>query len=89
MGWPYFSWSAGYDTDKRGKIMEKIYTSKNKTEICLLLKQNSIDYFTTENTQGNPDLPNIDVEFFNKMFNSQYNDQRLQIFETSENCRNI
>jgi hypothetical protein len=86
MGWPYFAWSAGYDTDKRGKVMEKIYTSNSKTEVCTFLKQNSIDYFMTENTKGNPDFPDINFVFFDENFKSEYKDRGVTIFRTSVNC---
>jgi len=47
-GWPYFSWSMGYDTDKRGKLVEKIFQENNKSEACKLLLENSISYIETK-----------------------------------------
>lgn len=88
MGWPYFAWSAGYDTNKRGKIMENIYTSKDKHEICEALVKNNIDYFTTEDTSSNRDMPLIDLQFFESNFKSLYKDlvQGINIFDVHENC---
>ena len=86
MGWPYFSWSAGYDTDKRGKTMEKIYTSQDKLEICTLLRENDLDYFTVQDTSGDPDYPDIDIEFFQREFTSFYKNGDFVIFQTSQNC---
>ena len=86
MGWPYFAWSAGYDTDKSGKTMEKIYTSRERGEICKLLKENDLDYFTVEDTSRDPNYPDIDVGFFEREFKSIYKDKTLEIFNTSQNC---
>ena len=87
MGWPYFSWSAGYDTDKRGKIMEIIYASNDKNMICELLYKNSIDYFTTENTSNNNDFPDIDLSFFESNFDSIYSQGDFSIYSSQDNCQ--
>ena len=66
--------------------MEKIYTSHEKDAICKLLKENNLDYFTVEDTGGDPDYPNIDVGFFGREFKSVYKDKTLEMFNTSQNC---
>ena len=69
--------------------MEKIYTSRDKQEICMLLKENGLDYFTVEDIHENPDYPDIDVGFFESKFKPSYKDERLLIFQTSPNCKAI
>jgi hypothetical protein len=87
MGWPYFAWSAGYDTDKRGKMMEKIFTSEDRVEICTLLKQNSIDYVTVQDTTNNHDFPEINLAFFEENFTSLFSDGKdFKIYQVSQNC---
>jgi hypothetical protein len=90
LGWPYFSWSAGYDTDKRGKLFHQIYTENDRETFCSLLKDNNIEYFTVEETIDNPDLPTINVGFFLDNFESAYSEQKnnFYIFETITNCEN-
>ncbi len=87
MGWPYFSWSAGYDTDKRGKLMTKIYGSKSKTEVCNLLKENNVDYFTIQDTAWDRDFPLIDLPFFNKNFTVEFSDSVSSLIDVSKNCK--
>lgn len=48
LGWPYFAWSAGLDTDNRGKVVREIYTGKDKKLICYMLSQNNIQYVLLE-----------------------------------------
>ena len=90
LGWPYFAWSTGYDTEKRGKIMKLVYENKDKKRICELLIDNKIDYFTTENTKGDKNLPQIDLEFFQTNFQPDYKNLQndFQIYEVKINCQN-
>lgn len=43
-GWPYYAWSAGYDTDTRGKIVKQIFEAENADKLRQLLKQEKIAY---------------------------------------------
>src|SRR3989344_1682938 len=86
MGWPYFPWSAGYNTDIRGKLMTRIYESKSKAEICGLLVQNNVDYFTIQDTSSDRDFPEIDLDFFNNNFTSDYSDPKMAIINVYRNC---
>lgn len=74
LGWPYFAWSAGYDTNSRYKILKEVYSSNDKKLFCEFLNNNSIDYFTVENTFGDSDLPEVDLDYFIKNFEFVYED---------------
>lgn len=47
-GWPYYAWSAGYDTDDRAEKATAIYTSYQKEEVRKLVKNEGIDYIIYE-----------------------------------------
>lgn len=87
-GWPYFSWSAGYDLNQRGPIYKEIYENQDKTKTCQMLKENKIDFFTAEDVRGNPDLPAINLDFFQKNFIPSYTNpvSGFQIYKTKINC---
>lgn len=57
LGWPYFSWSAGYDTDGRWALQKQIYASTTKQSLCPLLWQNNIQYFTLDDHVPDQDEP--------------------------------
>jgi hypothetical protein len=59
LGWPYFSWSQGYDTYGRGTIRNLILTISNKKAACGLLRQNKIDYIEISPIVPNADNPSI------------------------------
>ncbi len=87
-GWPYFTWSLGYPMNQRGDIFRKIYETRSKGKICQLLIENQIDYFTVEDTLGDPNLPNIDINYFKNNFKAAYSSpkQEFFIYETKTNC---
>lgn len=48
MGWPYYAWSAGYDTYYRAAQAKTIYSTINKEELKKLVKQEKITYILYE-----------------------------------------
>jgi hypothetical protein len=57
LGWPYFSWSQGYDTNQRGTIRNAILTADSKAYACSLLNHNKIDFIESMPIALNPDNP--------------------------------
>lgn len=47
-GWPYYAWSAGYNTDKRETIANEIYAEKNPKKLKILLKKEHIKYIVVD-----------------------------------------
>ena len=43
-GWPYYAWSAGYDTYYRASVAVLIYTTPYAEEVKSLTEQEGIDY---------------------------------------------
>jgi hypothetical protein len=87
VGWPYFAWSAGYDTNERGKLLHEFYSSSDRGYICTFLRNQNISYFTVEDTRGNRDFPEIDLNFFENNFKSVFMDGNFSIYETKTNCQ--
>ena len=48
-GWPYYAWSAGYDTYSRSVWQERIYTTSDPSEVVYLCEQEGITYIVYEN----------------------------------------
>ena len=48
MGWPYYAWSAGYDTYGRAEKAKTIYSSTDKEQIKELVKEEKITYILYE-----------------------------------------
>ncbi|MFC1626883.1 hypothetical protein ACFL1P_01630 [Patescibacteria group bacterium] len=88
LGWPYFAWSAGHNTETRMEDMRIIYEVKNTETMCQMLRQYNIDYITVEPTNGNPDLPDIDILYFSRTYTPIFtNDStQLTIYSTNNIC---
>lgn len=89
LGWPYFSWSQGYDTNRRFSAMSNLLGSSNKNDLCKLLSNNRIDYIELSRKNFNdPNLPKIsntiDKEFI-PIFNDNVNS--YSIYKVATNCK--
>lgn len=88
MGWPYFAWSQGYNTDKRGQIMKTILGSATEQTACKLLIKDRIDY--VEIKIQNPPDPNIPPisNIFRDEFKKSYENanDNYSIYKVLDNC---
>ncbi len=91
LGWAYFPWSAGYDTEKRSRVMRQIYESDNEKVFCPLLRRYAITYITVEDTKDDPNLPAIDVSYFVSNFSAVYQNssRNYYIFTATSLCANV
>lgn len=48
LGWPYFAWSAGYDTNTRLTQMQRMYESEDPMVVCKLFTTYHISYVTID-----------------------------------------
>ena len=48
LGWPYYAWSAGYDTYGRAENAKEIYTSRDQERVKSLVQQERITYILFE-----------------------------------------
>lgn len=86
-GWPYFTWSAGYDTDKRLKLIKQIYEGESADSVCSLLEKEGIDYVET---QPSPDREEflINYQLFENKFILLYNNPTtgLRFYDVKNSC---
>lgn len=47
-GWPYYAWSAGYDTGYRGEQARLMYSSNDPKELMRLVKDNNIRFVVVD-----------------------------------------
>ncbi|MDD5936070.1 MAG: hypothetical protein PUC65_11015 [Clostridiales bacterium] len=48
LGWPYYAWSAGYDTDLRAALVKEMFEASTKDELTSLIEQNNIRYIIVD-----------------------------------------
>ncbi len=88
LGWPYFAWSGGYDTNTRMKEMNAIYESHDPAVFCPLLTKHHISYITVEDTKADPNLPRIDTTYFAVLAKPAFTDSTnsLSVYKTTDLC---
>jgi hypothetical protein len=81
-GWPYYAWSAGYDTDRRAQIAEEIYTCEDPQRVQELVEEEGINYILFEEGMTyEEDVCREDTiaELYSLVYTSE--DGRIRIYE--------
>lgn len=89
LGWPYFAWSAGSDTGKRGEVTKLIYFGNDKSVVCKLLYENKIDYVVIEEGSDNPTYSQNKLFFdnnFEKEFVDSWGNINYSIYDGIKSC---
>ncbi|MBR5713071.1 MAG: hypothetical protein IKX54_05700 [Lachnospiraceae bacterium] len=48
-GWPYYAWSAGYDTDMRQQKVKQMYEARTSADLIQLVQENHIRFIVVDN----------------------------------------
>lgn len=92
LGWPYFAWSAGYDTYKRLELQKQMFASKNKDDLCILLNKHRIDYILIFEPGFHSEF-SINYEFFKQAFSPLYKKENgsrsVTIYPGRSSCTGI
>lgn len=83
LGWPYYAWSAGYDTYGRAAKAVEIYTSTDQEAVRKLVKEEKITYILyEEGMEFEGELCREDTirELYPLVYQSD--DGRIRIYET-------
>ena len=87
LGWPYFSWSAGYDTTKRHEVMKELLSSSSKTYICKTLSEENIDYIEIQKPTHLEEVE-INYDYFSKNFTQIFfnSSDNITIYNVKSSC---
>ena len=88
LGWPYFAWSAGYDTNQRYKILKDIFASSSLQSICPLLEKANIDYVETTDL-NNLEGVIINNNFFKENFAELFQGNIITIYSVPLSCQKV
>jgi len=86
LGWPYFPWSAGYDTLTRDNLRKSLLNSTNLDLFCKESKKNNINYVEL-NISEKYGFP-INYSFFDKNIDKVYKStiSDLSIYDINKSC---
>lgn len=83
LGWPYYAWSAGYDTYDRAEKAKEIYTSQELERVKSLVRQEGITYILFEEGmtfEGETCIETTIKSVYRLVYQSE--DRRIRIYET-------
>lgn len=82
-GWPYYAWSAGYDTYSRAQKAKEIYTTEDSQELQKLVTEEKITYILFEEGMEFEQVPcreDVIKRTYPLVYKSK--DGRIRIYET-------
>ena len=80
-GWPYYAWSAGYDTNTRAQNAIVIYTGTDKQTVKDLVKQEQITYIIYQSGMTYEETP-CSNELLEQLFQCVYQKDGTAIYKT-------
>lgn len=90
LGWPYFPWSAGYDTLTRDNLRMNLLNSDDVNLFCKEISRYNINYVEVNLISNASNFP-INNNFFQKNFDRVYenNQEQYIIYSIKKKCINI
>jgi hypothetical protein len=88
LGYAYLIDSAGHDTKGRRKILDAIYSGRDRDSMCRLLRVNNISFVDVQDVKPNKGRPTVNVEFFRENFSPEFvsRDGRYEVYSTAGMC---
>ena len=80
-GWPYYAWSAGYDTNTRAQNAIAIYTGTDRQTVKDLVKQEQITYIIYQSGMTYEEAP-CSNELLKQLFQCVYRKDGTVIYKT-------
>lgn len=85
LGWPYYAWSAGYDTYYRAEQAKEIYTADNSVKLQELVEKENITYILYEEgmeLEGVSCREDVIAQTYPLVYHSE--DGRIRIYGTEQ-----
>lgn len=80
-GWPYYAWSAGYDTDARFQTAKEIYSSEDPGIVSAAVREEQITYILWDDFEQDYDGVKIQEEVIAQLY--------PLVFTSEDGCRRI
>lgn len=71
-GWPYYAWSAGYDTDYRELQAKQMFGAYDSATLDELVKENKIRYIIVDNAVRTNDIYEVNEKVISGTYKSVY-----------------
>ncbi|MBQ7371564.1 MAG: hypothetical protein IJW67_06745 [Blautia sp.] len=84
-GWPYYAWSAGYDTDARFYTAKEIYSSDDPEYVSTLVEKEKITWILWDEYEQSYDGAEIREEVIARLYPLAFTSENgsIRIYDTS------
>lgn len=89
LGWPYFAWSQGYNTNLRDNLRKQLLATNDLTFFCKITRANHIDYVETGLYNAN-DLNQVQIsQLMESDLKTTYQNTKsgYKIYSINSNCK--
>lgn len=86
-GWPYYAWSAGYDTDARGKKVREMYMADTSEQLDSLIKEENIRYIVIDDDVRNSSEYEVNEENIRATYQCVFSEGTTDIYDTTIRLR--
>lgn len=87
IGWPYFAWSQGYDTNKRDYLLRNLLLQTEHGKICKILLSQNLSYIRISEPTDTA-FPVIHPEFLSTFMPVYENIKtQVKIYDVQKNCK--
>ncbi|MBQ0000162.1 MAG: hypothetical protein KBT01_01300, partial [Clostridiales bacterium] len=83
-GWPYYAWSAGYDTYYREARVKEMFESQTKDELIQRIEENQINYILLDNNVRMNTSYVVNEELIADTFECVFSHEWTQIYDTAQ-----
>ncbi|MFH1017809.1 MAG: hypothetical protein V1798_06450 [Pseudomonadota bacterium] len=85
-GWPYFSWSAGFNTTFRSALVRQIFETKDQPRRCDLMRQFGVRYILAGQHDDYSDPFHPDISHLRKTLDVVVEDRLFVLFDARRSC---
>ncbi len=82
-GWPYYAWSAGYDTDYRHAVVREMYQASTPEQLDYLIQEHNIRYIVVDDEVRYSTEYVVNEENIENTYYSVFEHNGLYIYDTT------
>lgn len=87
LGWPYYGWSAGYDTVGREQLVKEMFEAETSEQLVKLVKENNIRYIIVDkdcrDNEGYTVNENNIAATYARVYKEGSGEKKLSIYDTN------
>lgn len=89
LGWPYFTWSAGYPVKQRENVTRQLFETEDIEAQCQIARAYNIRYIIAGQSSDRTEPYHPAIDLLSNTFDVVASDDRYIIFDIRQTCNNL